>query len=648
MKTKLSLTTLLSLVFCLLSYSQIPQGFNYQAIARDGSGNPIPGPINVKIAILTSDNDIDVIWEEEHTNVPVDGHGLFSIVVGQGNDLPGGLGGFSEIDWTVTPKYIRTKINDVKLGTAQLWSVPYAMVADSLGGPLNKLKVVGSATSTMEEALFEVRNKAGKTVFAVYNEGVRIYIGDGSSKTAKGGFSVGGFGSEKDENNKQYLFVDDDSVRIWVNDLGKSAKGGFSVGGFGYTKDQIKKYFYASEDSVRIYIDDTGKAAKGGFSVGGFTSQKALVPKYLSVDPNRTNIQVNDSLTGFSVTNIQGGSTADFMKMNKVNYFLGHESGSKTVVAGDNGKYNSFLGYQSGHENISGKKNVFLGYKSGYKNNASYNVFVGNETGLSNTGEMNVFIGHQSGTKNTTGLRNSFIGYQSGAKNTEGYNNVYLGYYSGGDNLLGNNNTALGCGAGFAQTEGSNNVFIGSGAGSDNWTGSGNVFIGNKAGADAYNVSNQLLIANSNTHNLIVGTFGTSDANSQVDIKGSLYVKGVLLSSSDTRLKTGLTQINDVLDRLVTLNAYHFYWNQENEFSKGMSPDLQVGLLAQDVEKIFPELVKTDPSGYKSLDYLKMIPLVIEALKEQGITIESQRTELEEMRKEVNLLKTMISETVNQ
>jgi len=265
-----------SVVFLSLpkdALSQIPQGFNYQAIARDGSGNPISTPIDVRIAILSSENDIDLIWEELHEDVDPDDHGLFSIVVGKGVTQAGGLASFSLIDWTVTPKYIRTKINDVKLGTAQLYSVPYAMVADSLGGPLSKLKVKGAVGSTMEETLFEVKNKAGQTVFAVYNEGVRIYIGDGS-KSPKGGFSVGGFGSVKDENNKQYLFVDDDSVRIWVNDLGKSAKGGFSVGGFGYTKEKPKKYLYANEDSVRIYIDDTGKGAKGGFSVGGFDQGK--------------------------------------------------------------------------------------------------------------------------------------------------------------------------------------------------------------------------------------------------------------------------------------------------------------------------------------------------------------------------------------
>jgi hypothetical protein len=134
MKTKLPLTLLLSFSFYLLS-SQIPQGFNYQAIARDGTtGNPISDPIDVKIAILSDDDPETIIREEQFTGVDPDEHGLFSIVVGQGSWVSG-LTNFSDIDWTVTPKYIKTLIwygGEWKdMGPAQLWSVPYAMYSPS-------------------------------------------------------------------------------------------------------------------------------------------------------------------------------------------------------------------------------------------------------------------------------------------------------------------------------------------------------------------------------------------------------------------------------------------------------------------------------------------------------------------------------------
>ncbi|MCX6333605.1 MAG: hypothetical protein NT092_04785, partial [Bacteroidia bacterium] len=85
MKTKLFLSFLLSFYFCLLS-SQVPQGFNYQAIARDGSGDPIINTtLPVKIAVLSDTTATPfVIWEELHSGIKTNGFGLFTLVIGTG------------------------------------------------------------------------------------------------------------------------------------------------------------------------------------------------------------------------------------------------------------------------------------------------------------------------------------------------------------------------------------------------------------------------------------------------------------------------------------------------------------------------------------------------------------------------------------
>jgi len=94
----------------------------------------------------------------------------------------------------------------------------------------------------MEESLFEVKNKAGNTVFAVYNEGVRIYVGNGDAKGTKGGFSVGGYDETKGVHN--LLTVNSDSVRVYLdnNPSKKGVKGGFAVGGYDMTKGSENKY----------------------------------------------------------------------------------------------------------------------------------------------------------------------------------------------------------------------------------------------------------------------------------------------------------------------------------------------------------------------------------------------------------------------
>ncbi|MCX6335345.1 MAG: tail fiber domain-containing protein [Bacteroidia bacterium] len=291
MKTKLSLILLilaLSPMPCALS--QIPQGFNYQAIARDGSGNILPNTsLQAMLYVQSLSTGGTVFWKELHSTVTTNSFGLFTLVVGKGTrQTESTMATFDLIEWSVTPKYLKTEIyysgSWKDMGTSQLLAVPYAMVAEDLAGSVKKLAVAGE-TSGLEEALFEVKNKDGQTVFAVYNEGVRVYVSDGA-KALKGGFAVGGFGTDKAESTK-YLFVGKDSVRIYLdtNPLTKSIKSGFAVGGYDLTKGTVQNYLDISSDSVRIYIDsnpDT-KKLKGGFAVGGYDMTKGITGDYFNV-----------------------------------------------------------------------------------------------------------------------------------------------------------------------------------------------------------------------------------------------------------------------------------------------------------------------------------------------------------------------------
>jgi hypothetical protein len=284
MKTKLLLSLLLSFVFCLLS-SQVPKGFNYQAVARTGSGTPVvDATLQVKVGILSDIVTPVVVWEELHSTVQTNVHGIFNLVVGEGTWQSGSAGTLAEIDWTKTPLYIKTQIfyqgswND--MGSSKLWSVPYAMVANGIDGPVNKLTVTGETTS-MEEALFEVKNKDGQTVLAVYNEGVRIYV-DNGAKGTKGGFAIGGFDQTK-AGSQNLFVVDPDSIRAYIdtNPAGKGAKGGFAIGGFDVTKTGNQEYLRVTRDSTRVYVNEAAKGAKGGFAIGGFGAAKTDPSSFL-------------------------------------------------------------------------------------------------------------------------------------------------------------------------------------------------------------------------------------------------------------------------------------------------------------------------------------------------------------------------------
>ncbi len=230
-----------------------------------------------------------LFWKELHSTVTTNSFGLFNLVVGTGTrQTESTVVTFNLIDWSVTPKYLKTEIfysgSWKDMGTSQLVSVPYALTAGDITGSLKKLAVEGE-TSGLEDALFEVKNKNGQTIFAVYNEGVRIYVDDGA-KGLKGGFAVGGFDMTK-ATKREYFVVSDDSVRIYLDSdpLTKGKKSGFAVGGYDLTKGTVQNYLDVSGDSVRIYIDSdpSTKKLKGGFAVGGYDMTKGIVGDYFNV-----------------------------------------------------------------------------------------------------------------------------------------------------------------------------------------------------------------------------------------------------------------------------------------------------------------------------------------------------------------------------
>jgi flagellar biosynthesis chaperone FliJ len=65
----------------------------------------------------------------------------------------------------------------------------------------------------------------------------------------------------------------------------------------------------------------------------------------------------------------------------------------------------------------------------------------------------------------------------------------------------------------------------------------------------------------------------------------------------------------------------------------------QMGFSAQEIQKVFPQLVRTDEKGYLGVNYTAIIPLLTEALKEQQSTIDAQRAEIETMKKDLEKIK---------
>lgn len=96
------------------------------------------------------------------------------------------------------------------------------------------------------------------------------------------------------------------------------------------------------------------------------------------------------------------------------------------------------------------------------------------------------------------------------------------------------------------------------------------------------------------------------------------------LYSSDRRLKEHITLIPSALDKLSQLAGVSFTWRPGTE--KAGQKD--IGVIAQDVQKVAPEAVHTDDKGYLSVDYAKLVPLLINAVNEQQKEIDDLKTQV--------------------
>lgn len=96
-----------------------------------------------------------------------------------------------------------------------------------------------------------------------------------------------------------------------------------------------------------------------------------------------------------------------------------------------------------------------------------------------------------------------------------------------------------------------------------------------------------------------------------VDKQGYGYVDSGIIQTSDRRLKRNFSPLSESLSKLTSLQGYHYFWKDTLK-----DQTTQTGLIAQEVETLFPELVKTDDKGFKAVNYIGLVPHLIEAVKE--------------------------------
>jgi len=122
----------------------------------------------------------------------------------------------------------------------------------------------------------------------------------------------------------------------------------------------------------------------------------------------------------------------------------------------------------------------------------------------------------------------------------------------------------------------------------------------------------------------------TTSPNYTLDVRGTIG-NNTTLYHSDKRWKQNIRNLNGSLDRVMKLQGVQYNWKQD-EYPEMNFPDgEQIGLIAQDVEKIIPEIVNESADGFKSIEYAKLVSVLIESIKEQQVQIEKLSKRVEEL-----------------
>lgn len=127
---------------------------------------------------------------------------------------------------------------------------------------------------------------------------------------------------------------------------------------------------------------------------------------------------------------------------------------------------------------------------------------------------------------------------------------------------------------------------------------------------------------------------GASPSNALTLYKnGNLTIAGTLTQSSDIRLKKDIKQLDNSLEKIAQLHGYHYHWKKDNADAR-----LQSGVIAQEVQKVMPELVTTDDNGDLTVNYNGITPYLIEGMKEQQKTIEEMKILIDKLNSRIVLL----------
>ena len=320
--------------------------------------------------------------------------------------------------------------------------------------------------------------------------------------------------------------------------------------------------------------------------------------------------------------------------------------GTNALFSLTTGFYNTAIGFEALYTNTSAPYNTAVGANALYSNTDGFdNVANGAFALYSNTiGIRNMANGVFALSSNTTGSDNTATGSFALSSNT-GSNNTATGSSALYNNTTGNLNTASGQAALYNNTTGSQNTASGEGALFSNETGSSNIALGFQAGFNLTTGDNNIDIGNggvaAEANTIRIGTVGTQTNAYIAGIYQTTVTKGVSVvidstghlgtKGSSERFKDQIKSMNKASEAILALKPVTFRYKKELD-PEGVP---QFGLVAEEVEKVNPDLVARDDQGkVYTVRYEAVNAMLLNEFLKQHRKVEQQDATIARQQKE--------------
>src|SRR6266568_1854471 len=316
------------------------------------------------------------------------------------------------------------------------------------------------------------------------------------------------------------------------------------------------------------------------------------------------------------------------------------------------GVNNTAVGFEALFSNATANNNTAIGANALFSNTTgSQDTAVGVEALFHNTlGGVNTAIGFEALFSNTTAIWNTAIGSSALFRNTTGDANTATGTFALSSNTGGNFNTAVGHNVLSNNKTGASNIVLGFQAGLNLKNGSDNIYIANAGGTSSESATIRIGTTDVQTATFIAGINGVTVPNGVGVIVGIDGKLGTVVSSE--RYKDSIKPMDQASEAILSLQPVTFRYKHELD-PEGIP---QFGLVAEQVEKVNPDLVARDAQGkpytvrYEAVNAMLLNEFLKEHRKveEQGATTaqlkQDFQSKLAEQQKQIKALTASLKE----